>query len=114
MNPEVQRRGGDDVERAKMGIRALLRHPSAFVPPALSLAALAVVAGHIALFGGAREPDEGAAAHLWQLLMVGQVPFVMIFVVKWLPRAPRAALAIFVLQLAAAAGAAAPVFLLGL
>jgi hypothetical protein len=114
VKPEDQQRAADGTERTKMGMRALLRHPSAFVPPALSLAALAMVAGHIALLGGARESDEGAAAHLWQLLMIVQVPVVMIFALKWLPRAPRAALAILALQLAAAVGAAAPVFLLGL
>ena len=41
---------------------------------ALALAALAVVLGHIALFGVVREADEGAAAHIWQLLMAGQAP----------------------------------------
>lgn len=114
MSPGDRQRGADDPEPAGLVVRDLLRRPSALVPPVLSLAALAVVAAHIALYGGAREADEGAAAHLWQLLMIGQVPLMIFFVVKWLPRAPRAALTIFALQLAAAVGAAAPVFLLGL
>ena len=43
--------------------------PLPWIPIGMSLAALALVLGHIALYGTAREADEGAAAHLWQLLM---------------------------------------------
>ena len=39
-----------------------LKKPSALIPLAMSLAALAVVLGHVAMFGAAREADEGAAA----------------------------------------------------
>ena len=49
-----------------------LKQPSALLPIAMSVAALAVVLGHIAIFGVVRETDEGTAAHLWQLLMAGQ------------------------------------------
>ena len=63
----------------------------AVVPLAISLAALALVFGHIALTGGVREADEGTAAHLWQLLMVAQFPAIAFFALTWLPRAPRAA-----------------------
>jgi len=54
----------------------------------MSLVALGLVLGHIAMFGGAREADEGAAAHLWQLLMAGQIPVIAFFAIKWLPRTP--------------------------
>ena len=37
----------------------------------MSLAALALVLGHAAVFGIVHEADEGAAAHVWQILMVG-------------------------------------------
>ncbi len=53
---------------------SIVRRPSAFLPLAMSLTALALVLGRIALFGAAREADEGATAHLWQLLMAGQMP----------------------------------------
>ena len=99
---------------AALGWCDLLRRPGAFVPLLCSLAALAVVLGNIAVLGGVREADEGAAAHLWQLLMAGQVPIILFFAGKWLPRAPRAALIVLALQFTAAAGAASPVFLLGL
>ena len=61
------------------------REPSAWLPIAMSLVALAVLFGSVLVAGTAREPDEGAAAHLWQLLMVGQVPVIVWFVVRWLP-----------------------------
>ena len=31
-------------------------------------------------------PDEGTIAHLWQLLMAGQLPVLAFFAIKWLPR----------------------------
>ena len=53
---------------------AMVRQPSALLPLAMSLAALALVLGRVAIYGVAREADEGAVAHLWQLLMAGQLP----------------------------------------
>jgi hypothetical protein len=93
---------------------ATLRQPSAFVPLAMSLAALALVIGHIAISGVAREADEGTSAHLWQLLMAGQIPIIALFAIKWLPRRPREALLVLAMQAAAGVAAAAPVFLLQL
>ena len=52
----------------------------------MSLAALGLVLSHAAIFGVVHEADEGAAAHVWQILMAGQIPFVIYFMVKWLPR----------------------------
>ena len=69
-----------------------LRRPSALIPLAMSIAALALVLGHIAIFGTARQADEGTAAHLWQLLMAGQIPIIAFFAIKWLPRTPGSAL----------------------
>jgi hypothetical protein len=56
------------------------------------------------------EADEGTAAHLWQLLMVGQVPLVAYFALKWLPKSPAEALRVLALQVAAALAALAAVF----
>ena len=78
-----------------------LKRPSALIPLAMSLAALGLVLGHVALFGVAREADEGTAAHLWQLLMAGQIPIIALFALRWLPRTPRQALFVLVLQLVA-------------
>ncbi len=93
---------------------ALLRRPSALIPLTMSIAALSLVLGHIALYGGARQADEGAAAHLWQLLMAGQIPLIALFAIKWLPRSPGQALLVLALQAVAGLAAAAPVFLLNL
>ncbi len=90
----------------------VLKHPSGFLPVVMSLAALAAVLVFLALHGPAPQPDEGAAAHIWQLLMGGQVPIAVFFAIKWVPKAPRQAVPILALQVAAALAAMAPVFLL--
>ena len=91
---------------------SMLRHPSAFLPLLMSLGALATIAAFVSLHGTAPQEDEGTAAHLWQILMAAQAPIVLFFAMKWVPRAPREALPIVVLQVAAALAAMAPVFLL--
>ena len=95
-------------------IPIVLKKPSGFLPIAMSLAALAIVLVYLATFGVTHESDEGAAAHVWQLLMVGQAPVVAFFMVRWLPRAPRPALLVLVLQVTAALVAVAPVWWLRL
>lgn len=88
----------------------ILKQPSAFLPLAMSLTALALVLGNIAVFGAAREADEGAAAHIWQLLMAAQAPVLLFFAIKWLPRAPRQAMYVLALQAAAVLAAMGPVY----
>ena len=90
----------------------IVKKPSALIPIAMSLAALAVVLLHIAIVGIARQIDEGAAAHCWQLLMAAQVPILLFFAIKWLPKAPRQAVYVLALQAAAMAASMTPVFLL--
>jgi hypothetical protein len=90
----------------------ILKHPSAFLPVAMSLGALATVLMFAALHGTAPQADEGAAAHIWQLLMAAQAPIVLYFAIKWVPESPRQAVPILALQVGAALAAMAPVFLL--
>lgn len=92
----------------------LMKKPSAFLPVSMSLGALVTVLVSIAVVGIARQPDEGAAAHIWQLLMGAQLPIMAYFAIRWLPRAPRQALAILALQVAVALAALAPVYILDL
>jgi hypothetical protein len=87
-----------------------LKRPSALLPIAMSLAALATVVAYATMFGTARQADEGTAAHIWQLLMAGQVPIVAFFAVKWLPTDPRQALPVLALQMGAALAALFPVW----
>ena len=88
------------------------KHPSAFLPVTMSLLAVAVVITHIVLVGTARQPDEGTAAHLWQLLMAGQLPIVAFFAFRWLPRTRLYGLLVLALQVVAALAAVAPVYFL--
>jgi hypothetical protein len=93
---------------------AILRKPSAFVPVLMSLTGLGIVLGHIALYGVTHEADEGATAHIWQLLMAGQFPVLAFFAIKWLPRAPKQTLSVLALQAGAALASVAPVYFLNL
>jgi hypothetical protein len=98
----------------------IVKMPSAFIPMAMSITALAMLGGAyiFALATGhgglVREPDEGAIAHIWQLLMAGQIPVLAFFAIKWLPRAPRPTLYVLALQAGAALASMAPVFFLNL
>jgi hypothetical protein len=92
----------------------MMKRPSAYIPVAMSLTALAVLLGSIALFGVVHEKDEGATAHIWQILMAGQMPVLAFFAIKWLPRAPKPTLCVLSLQVVAALASMAPVLFLGL
>jgi len=89
------------------------RVPSAWLPLAMSALAFAMVVVQLPTVGATHEADEGAGAHLWQLLMAGQIPLIAWFAVHWLPRGPRLAMPVLGAQLLAIAVAAAPVALLG-
>jgi len=88
----------------------ILQRPSAFLPLAMSAAALAAVIAHAAMFGTARQADEGTAAHIWQILMAGQVPVVAFFAVRWLPAEPGRAALVLLVQVGAALAAMFPVW----
>jgi hypothetical protein len=97
-----------------MNFPELIRKPSALLPVVMSVGALALMLGHVAMAGAAREADEGAAAHIFQLLIAAQVPIVVFFAIKWLRSAPRQALPVLALQVGAALVALASVYLLNL
>ncbi|HKR29140.1 MAG TPA: hypothetical protein VJT08_01605 [Terriglobales bacterium] len=90
--------------------RTLLKRPTAFVPIVMSITALCIVIGYAMIFGVARQPDEGVAAHLWQLLVAGQLPVIAFFAIKWLPKAPKECAIVLALQCAAALSAMFPVW----
>jgi hypothetical protein len=93
-----------------MSYTSMFKKPSAFLPLAMSVVALATVTIHIMMFGTAHQADEGAAAHIFQLLMLFQAPIVAFFAIRWLPRFPRPALLVLALQAVAGLAALAPVF----
>jgi hypothetical protein len=75
----------------------------------MSLAALLLIAAALAGWlpvppvGNDAPHDEGTPARLFQLLMLLQVPSCAVFAGKWLPRAPRPALLVLLLQVSVAA-----------
>jgi hypothetical protein len=95
-------------------MNSTIRQPSAFLPVAMSLVALALVSGHVALFGVVHEADEGTVAHIWQILMAVQVSSMAFFAIKYLPQKPKQALLVLALQIVAALIACSPVFFLKL
>jgi hypothetical protein len=108
---------GGSMDPQNRSFTAMLKHPSAFLPMAMSLIALTMLLIDLSYYGIAHEvaqKDEGAVAHLWQLLMAGQVPIIAFFAIRWLPRAPRQSLPVLALQAGAALASATPVLLLGL
>jgi len=94
---------------------SLLKRPSALLPIGLSITSIALVAGFVMLYGTQHQgEDEGAAAHIWQLLILAHVPAIVFFLAKWMPREPRQAAMVLVVQLVAFAAALSPIYLLGL
>lgn len=89
------------------------KQPSALIPIAMSIAALATVLIHILIFGPAPQADEGTTAHIWQLLMVGQIPLIAFYAIEWLPRCPRTALTVLAAQFGSAIAAVGSVYWLG-
>jgi hypothetical protein len=110
-------RGGHKMDQT---FGTIVRKPSAYLPLVMSLTALSLLGGAYIFSvatghgGPSREPDEGAIAHLWQLLMAGQLPVLVFFAIKWLPRAPRQTLYVLALQFGAVLAAMAPVYFLNL
>jgi hypothetical protein len=110
---------GGNMERDPNSFATMMRRPSAYLPVAMSLLSLTVVlaavaygvsqAGHVV-----RDPDEGAVAHIFQLLMTVQMPIVLFFAVKWLRRAPGQTLRVLALQAGAWLASCAPIYFLHL
>ncbi len=89
-----------------------IRQPAVFLPLVMSLFALAMVLVHFAIYGIVVESDEGTAAHIFQLLMVAQIPFLAFLAFRWVTLAPRKTLLFIVLQVSTALTAIVAVFLL--
>lgn len=92
-------------------MKSLLQKPSAWVPLLMSAAALVFVLGYVIVVG-VQEPqnDEETAAHLWQLLMGGQLPIIAYFAIKYLTTQPKQTLFVLLLQCIAGLIACAPVY----
>jgi len=91
----------------------LFWRPSGALPLLMSLIGLSTVLGYAVRFGTAAQTDEGTAAHTWQLMMGCQLPIVVYFAMRWVPRYGRRAIGVTAVHLAAAFAAAFPVWYLG-
>ena len=91
---------------------SLIKQLSAWLPLTMSLAALALVLGHAAIYGIVHEADEGTPAHIFQILMIAQIPVAAYFALKWLPKQPKQSLQVLALQAAAWVAAIAAVYFL--
>jgi len=78
--------------------KSLLKQPSAWIPLVMSLAALALLLGYVAMFGIVQHEDEGTPAHLFQMIMLAQLPIVAFFAIRWLPKQPKQSLLVLGLQ----------------
>jgi hypothetical protein len=96
-----------------MSVETLFRRPSGFLPVAMSSIALLLVLAQVATVGVEPQADEGTAAHIWQLLMVAQLPLIAYFAIRLVPTAPKQGLIVLVTQLVFALVAAMPVVQLG-
>jgi hypothetical protein len=97
----------------------VLFSPTALLPVGLALSAVLVVLTHFGLFGSDPGSDEGAAAHIWQLLMAAQVPALALFTAKWFRRARRQCLNVltmhgFAIAMCIGLAARAPLYFLSM
>lgn len=103
------------------GQASALKARSAWLPLIFAGAAIALLGGFFVTgphapnlindHGIVRE-DEGTAAHLWQILMALQVGSILTFAALWLPRDPKRAVLMLLLQGLGVIASAAPVYLL--
>jgi len=94
--------------------RSSIYRVSRAAPQIMSLLALTICA--VGWIGIVRDPpgDEGALAHMYQLIMVGQIPLMIFFLVTIVRRGHRQNLPVFGLQIALWFSALAAVPILGL
>jgi hypothetical protein len=105
---------------AHASVLALARRPSAIFPMIMSLAALLLLGSFLLLASRgviplrAPDGDEGLAAHLWQLLMVGQLPVIVRFALRWFFQRPAQTIVILGVQAMLAFASVMPVFVMKL
>ena len=93
-----------------MDVLKLLRKPSAFLPITMSMLALGLVIAQISLYGIAPKHDEGAAAHIFQLLIAAQLPVILLFAMRSAPKEPKGSITVIGLQMFSALMALTPVW----
>ncbi len=88
----------------------LLKKPTAWIPIALSFAVITMWVVSLSFSGAPQhEPDEGTAAHLFQIWLVLEIFLIGLFSVMWLPKMPKQALIIVAIQIIFVLAGCAPV-----
>ena len=82
-----------------------------FAPVAMSIAAYFLVLAAVATRWQVDQPDEGTAAHLFQLWVAAQVPIVLVYLASAAWKRPWAILRTLLIQAAAVGIAFSAVFL---
>ena len=79
---------------------SLFKQPTAWIPLAMSMVALAMILFYVAIngFASSGNGDEGAPARIFQLIMLGQLPIAGYFAFTWLPKRPKQSLIVLALQ----------------
>jgi hypothetical protein len=78
---------------------SLFKQPSAWIPLLMSFTALAMILVYVAMFGThTGNGDEGTPAHIFQLIMIAQLPIAGYFAVRWLPKQPKQSLLVLAAQ----------------
>jgi hypothetical protein len=100
---EIDRRRSYNYPKGDLAMKTekkafLLKQPSAWIPLAMSLAALTMILAYAAIFGIVQTADEGTPAHIFQLIMLLQLPVAAYFAIRWLPKRPKDSLIVLVLQ----------------
>lgn len=107
--------GGRTMRSYRGSVIAMGKHPSGFVPLILSGCALALLVGYLMLFGagsGRAAHDEGAAAHVYQLLIGVQILVIPWFALRWGWRDLKAGSTLVALQVLAALASFGPLWLI--
>ena len=97
-----------------MPLPMLIKCPSAFLPVILSIGALAAVLLQVGILATDADLDIRVPADVWRWLLVGQLPVIAFFAIKWLPRDLRSAVSILALQGTLVLSAVLPVYWLHL
>jgi len=71
----------------------------------MSTAAASLVVEYLIRVGRVRQADEGTEAHLFQLLLVAQLPVIAYFALTNLPKQPRQSLVVLAMQFIAGVAA---------
>ena len=91
----------------------ILKHPTAWIPIALSLAMIIYIFS-LLMLNGIPKPDpnadEGTGAHLFQLWLVLEFFMISFFGIKWLPQAPKTAGIVLAVQILLVLVGCFPVF----